>query len=184
MPAAVQRQPVAATTEEPKPAAQRASIFANGTKNGNGNGNGNGDKPIAQFMSSYMFGDDRYDESFTFDAPNGAFLGECGISVSDLIGVGEPKKISAFDVWLFDKNDIQTVTKVIMSKHAYNDPVISQRLEIRGEPILAEPGKLFRLETATLRMEGRIVDVSYGDLPLPEDSYFQRNTIELAVYRK
>lgn len=185
MPAAVQRQQVP-TAEEPKPAAQRASIFANGSKNGNGNGNGvaNGEKPLAQFMSSYMFGDDRYDESFTFDAPNGAFLGECGISISDLIGVGEPKKISAFDVWLFDKNDIQTVTKVIMSKHAYNDPVISQRLEIRGEPILAEPGKLFRLETATLRMEGRIVDVSYGDLPLPEDSYFQRNTIELAIYRK
>jgi hypothetical protein len=183
MPAAVQRQP-APEAVEPKPAAQRASIFANVSKNGNGNGNGNGDKPIAQFMSSYMFGDDRYDESFTFDAPNGAFLGECGISISDLIGVGEPKKISAFDVWLFDKNDIQTVTKVIMSKHAFNDPVISQRLEIRGEPILAEPGKLFRLETATLRMEGRIVDVSYGDLPLPEDSYFQRNTIELAVYRK
>ncbi len=183
VPAAVQRPPAAAV-EEPKPAAQRTSIFANGNKNGNSNVNANGDKPIAQFMSSYMFGDDRYDESFTFDAPNGAFLGECGISISDLIGVGEPKKISAFDVWLFDKNDIQTVTKVIMSKHAYNDPAISQRLEIRGEPILAEPGKLFRLETATLRMEGRIVDVSYGDLPLPEDSYFQRNTIELAVYRK
>lgn len=181
VPAAVQRRPMA-DVEEPKPAAQRTSIFANGNKNGNDNGNG--EKPIAQFMSSYMFGDDRYDESFTFDAPNGAFLGECGISISDLIGVGEPKKISAFDVWLFDKNDIQTVTKVIMSKHAYNDPVISQRLEIRGEPILAEPGKLFRLETATLRMEGRIVDVSFGDLPLPEDSYFQRNTIELAVYRK
>lgn len=183
VPAAVQRQPVK-EVEEAKPAAQRNSIFANGNKNGNGNGNGNGEKPIAQFMSSYMFGDDRYDESFTFDAPNGAFLGECGISISDLIGVGEPKKISAFDIWLFDKNDIQTVTKVIMSKHAFNDPAIRQRLEIRGEPILAEPGKLFRLETATLRMEGRIVDVSYGDLPLPEDSYFQRNTIELAVYRK
>ena len=183
MPAAVQRQPVK-ELEEAKPAAQRTSIFANGNNNGNGKNNGNGEMPIAQFMSSYMFGDDRYDESFTFDAPNGAFLGECGISISDLIGVGEPKKISAFDVWLFDKNDIQTVTKVIMSKHAYNDPVISQRLEIRGEPILAEPGKLFHLETATLRMEGRIVDVSYGDLPLPEDSYFQRNTIELAVYKK
>lgn len=183
MPAAVQRQPVK-EVEEAKPAAQRTSIFANGNNNGNGKNNGNGEKPIAQFMSSYMFGDDRYDESFTFDAPNGAFLGECGISISDLIGVGEPKKISAFDVWLFDKNDIQTITKVIMSKHAYNDPAISQRLEIRGEPILAEPGKLFHLETATLRMEGRIVDVSYGDLPLPEDSYFQRNTIELAVYRK
>jgi flagellar basal body-associated protein FliL len=183
-PAAVQRPP-ASELQEARPAAQRTSIFANGNnKKPNGYENGNGDKPIAQFMSSYMFADDRYDESFTFDAPNGAFLGECGISISDLIGVGEPKKISAFDVWLFDKNDIQTVTKVIMSKHAFNDPAIRQRLEIRGEPILAEPGKLFRLETATLRMEGRIVDVSYGDLPLPADSYFHRNTIELAVYRK
>lgn len=196
-PAAVRRaDPPAATprpavreVEEVRPAAQRVSLFANGETNGNGNTkasniNGNGEKPVAQFMSTYMFGDDRYDESFIFDAPNGAFLGECGISISDLIGVGEPKKISAFDVWLFDKNDIQTVTKVIMSRHVFNDPNIKSRLEIRGEPILAEPGKLFRLETATLRMEGRIVDVSYGDLPLPEDSYFQRNTIELAVYRK
>lgn len=194
-PAAVRRtesqtatpSPAVREFRESKPAAQRISLFANGETDGNGkesNINGNGEKPVAQFMSTYLFGDDRYDESFIFDAPNGAFLGECGISISDLIGVGEPKKISAFDVWLFDKNDIQTVTKVIMSRHAYNDPNIKSRLEIRGEPILAEPGKLFQLETATLRMEGRIVDVSYGDLPLPEDSYFQRNTIELAVYRK
>ena len=175
-------RPMAQVQTEPRPAAQRSSIFANG-KNGS-NVNANGEKPIAQFMTTYMFGDDRYDESFTFDAPNGAFLGECGVSVSDLIGVGEPKKISAFDIWLFDKNDIQTVTKVLMSKHAFNDPEIRSRLEIRGEPILAEPGKLFRLETATLRLEGRIVDVSYGELPLPEDSYFQRNTVELAVFKK
>lgn len=141
-------------------------------------------KPVAQFMTTYMFGDDLYDESFTFDAPNGEFLGECGVSISDIIGVGEPKKISAFDVWLFDKNDIQTVTKVIMSRHAFNDPNIRQRLEIRGEPVLAEPGRQVVLETATLRLEARMVDAIYGDLPLPEDSYFQRTTIELAVYRK
>lgn len=188
-PPAATLRPVVRDVEEVRPPAQRISLFANGETNGNGNikssnVNGKGEKPVAQFMSTYMFGDDRYDESFLFDAPNGAFLGECGISISDLIGVGEPKKISAFDVWLYDKNDVQTVTKVIMSRHAFNDPNIRSRLEIRGEPILAEPGKLFRLETATLRMEGRIVDVSYGDLPLPEDSYFQKNTIELAVYRK
>ena len=141
------------------------------------------EKPIAQFMPTYMFGDDLYDESFTFDAPNGEFLGECGVSISDIIGVGEPKKISAFEVWLFDKNDIQTVTKVMMSEHVFHDPVLRQRLEIKGEPILAEAGKLFELQTASLRMEARIVDLTYGDLPLPPQSYFQRATIELAVYR-
>ncbi len=183
-PAAVPMRPAA----EPAPAAVPAqsqsvfkpSFFGNG-KQSNGT---TVQKPVAQFMSTYVFGDDRYDESFTFDAPNGEFLGECGVSISDIIGVGEPKKISAFDIWLFDKNDIQTVTKVLMSKHSYEDPNTLQRLEIRGEPILAEPDKQFVLETATLRLEGRIVDIIYGEMPLPEDSYFQRSTVELAIYRK
>lgn len=141
-------------------------------------------KPVAQFMTTYMLGDDMYDESFTFDAPNGEFLGECGVSSSDTIGVGEPKKVSAFDIWLFDKNDIQTVTKVVMSKHAFKDAGTRQRLEIRGEPIMAEDGKQFVLETATLRLEAKLVNFQYGDLPLPDDSYFQRATMELAIYRK
>jgi len=160
--------------------AAKPSIFGNG-KAINGQTTV---KPVAQFMSTYVFGDDRYDESFTFDAPNGEFLGECGVSISDIIGVGEPKKISALEIWLFDKNDIQTVTKVLMSRHSFEDAGTRQRLEIRGEPILAEPGRQFVLETATLKLEGRIVDINYGEMPLPEDSYFQRSTVELAVYRK
>jgi hypothetical protein len=72
----------------------------------------------------------------------------------------------------------------MMSEHIFYDPNLRQRLEIKGEPVLAEPGKLFELETATLRMEARIVDMAYGDLPLPPQSYFQRATVELAVYRR
>ena len=183
-PAAVPMRQAAEPTPAPTPVQSQSvfkpSFFGNG-KQTNGSAV---QKPVAQFMSTYAFGDDRYDESFTFDAPNGEFLGECGVSISDIIGVGEPKKISAFDIWLFDKNDIQTVTKVLMSKHSFDDPTTRQRLEIRGEPILAEPGAQFVLQTATLRLEGRIVDVMYGDMPLPEDSYFQRSTVELAIYRK
>jgi len=183
-PAAVPMRP----TAEPEPLTapvQSQSVFKPPFFSNGKQSNGiTAQKPVAQFMSTYVFGDDRYDESFTFDAPNGEFLGECGVSISDIIGVGEPKKISAFEIWLFDKNDIQTVTKVLMSKHSYEDQNTRQRLEIRGEPILAEPDKQFVLETATLRLEGRIVDVMYGDMPLPEDSYFQRSTMELAIYRK
>ena len=184
-PAAVPMRPAA----EPTPAAPvqnqsafKPPLFGNGKQSSSSPVQKQ--KPVAQFMSTYAFGDDRYDESFTFDAPNGEFLGECGVSISDIIGVGEPKKISAFDIWLFDKNDIQTVTKVLMSRHSFEDASTRQRLEIRGEPILAEPGAQFVLQTATLRLEGRIVDVMYGDMPLPEDSYFQRSTVELAIYRK
>ncbi|MCL4560471.1 MAG: hypothetical protein M1281_07650 [Chloroflexi bacterium] len=142
------------------------------------------DPPVAQFMTTYMSGDDLYDDSFSIDSPSGEFLGECGVGISDTIGVGDPKKVTAFEVWLFDKNDIQTVTKVLMSSHAFDDPTIRQRLESKGEPMLTEPGKKILLETATLQLEARIVDMNYGQGAMPTSSFFERLTLELAVWPK
>jgi len=141
-------------------------------------------EPVAQFMTTYVIGDDLYDDSFSIDAATGEFLGECGVGISEMIGVGEPKHVAAFEVWLFDKNDIQTVTKVIMSAHAHEDDKIRMRLESKGEPILAEPGKRVLLETATLQLEARIVDMAYGEGPAPDQSFFERLTLELAVWPK
>jgi hypothetical protein len=140
--------------------------------------------PVAQFMTTYMVGDDLYDDSFSVDAPTGEFLGECGVGISETVGVGEPKRVTAFEVWLFDKNDIQTVTKVIMSAHAYDDEKTRMRLESRGEPILMEPGKQVLLETATLQLEARIIDMEYGEGAAPDQSFLQRLTMELAVWPK
>ncbi len=140
--------------------------------------------PVAQFMTSYSIGDDLYDDTFSIDAPTGEFLGECGAGISDTVGVGDPKKISAFEVWLFDKNDIQTVTKVLMSSHVYNDPGARQRLAIRGEPVHAEQGKIISLETATLRLDVRIVDMNYGQSTLPGSSFFDRMSLEFSIHQK
>ena len=140
--------------------------------------------PVAQFMTTYMVGDDLYDDSFSVDAPTGEFLGECGVGISETVGVGEPKRVTALEVWLFDKNDIQTVTKVIMSEHAYDDQKIRIRLESKGELVLAEPGKQVLLETATLQLEARIIDMSYGEGAAPDLSFFERMTLELSVWPK
>ncbi|WP_448335822.1 hypothetical protein [Bellilinea sp.] len=140
--------------------------------------------PISQYMTTYIMGDDLYDDSFSIDSPTGEFLGECGVGISETIGVGDPKKVTAFEVWLFDKNDIQTVTKVLMSPHAFNDPAIRQRLESKGEPIEVAKERRVLLETATLQLEARVVDVSLGGGALPENSYFERLTLELAVWPK
>lgn len=140
--------------------------------------------PIAQFMTTYMLGDDLYDDSFSIDSPAGEFLGECGVGISETIGVGDPKKVTAFEVWLFDKNDIQTITKVLMSDHGFDDPNIKQRLLSKGEPVLVEPGKRILLETATLQLEARVVDMNYGQGALPPRSFFERLTLELAVWPK
>jgi hypothetical protein len=140
--------------------------------------------PIAHFVTTYVLGDDLYDDSFSIDAPSGEFLGECGVGISDTIGVGDPKKVSAFEVWLFDKNDIQTITKVVMSSHTFNDPTSRQRLASKGEPVLIERGGTILLETASLQMEARVVEVVYGQGALPAESFFERVTLELALWPK
>jgi hypothetical protein len=135
-------------------------------------------------MASYKLGDDLFDDSFSIDAESGEFLGECGVSISETIGVGDTKKVTAFEVWLFDKNDIQTVTSVLMSRHAFTDLAISQRLRAKGEPVLAEPGAEFELITQTLRMVARVSSMGYGNGAMPAESYFDNLLLELAIWQK
>ncbi|MBP9676450.1 MAG: hypothetical protein KBD67_06905 [Anaerolineaceae bacterium] len=143
-----------------------------------------GSGPVAHFMTTFVIGDDLYDDSFSIDAPNGSFLGECGVGISDSIGSGDPKKVTAFEVWLFDKNDIQTVTKVLMSTFAMADAGIKQRLASKGEPVLIEAGMPLLLETATLQLEAKVIEMVYGQGALPSGSFFQRMTLELSVWQK
>jgi hypothetical protein len=138
--------------------------------------------PITQTMTTYVLGDDLYDESFSIDTQAGEFMGEYGVGVSEAIGVGEPKKVTALEIWLFDKNDIKTATKVLMSRHAFSDPSIRSRLEPKGELILVESQSQILLETATLQLLATVVDLEYGKGPLPDGSYFERITLELAIW--
>ncbi|HPH95419.1 MAG TPA: hypothetical protein PKW33_05720 [Anaerolineaceae bacterium] len=165
--------PLARQAAEINRAAERTDFQAEGQEN-----------PVAQFMTTYMAGDDLYDDSFSIDSPAGEFLGECGVGISHTVGVGDPKKVTAFEVWLFDKNDIQTVTKVLMSPYAFEDAGIRQQLESKGEPVLAEGGQRLVLETATLQLEARVVDMSIGQGAAPDNSIFDRLTLELAVWPK
>ena len=143
-----------------------------------------GDDSLATFRTIYALGDDDYDDSFSIENPTGDFLGECGVGIGDLIGAGEPNKVSAFEVWLFDKNDIQTVTKVVMSNYAHNDAETRNRLSAKGDPIVAEPGSVISLQTASLEVEARIVDMTYGESALPSQSFFERLTIEIRAWSR
>ena len=138
--------------------------------------------PLAQFVTTYNLGDDHYDPSFSIELENGEFMGECGVGVSETIGVGAPNKVTAFEVWLFDKNDIRTVTKVIMSDYAFQDEALRTKLAPKGEPVLARVGEDVILETKTLRVRARVVEAGYGMGNLPPSSFFQTLTVELATW--
>jgi len=140
------------------------------------------DQPLATFRTTYSVGDDLYDDSFSIESAAGDFLGECGVGIGDVIGVGEPKKVSAFEIWLFDKNDIQTVTKVLMSRYTFEDGDTRAKLASKGDPFEAKSGEVISLQTASLTVEARIVDMNYGDSALPAESYFDRLTVELKAF--
>lgn len=140
--------------------------------------------PVAQYVTTYVTGDDLFDDSFSIDSPAGEFLGECGVGISETIGVGDPKKVTAFEVWMFDKNDIQTVTKVLMSPHAFSDPAFRSKLEAKGELLNVGAQRQVVLETQTLQMIATISDMQLGQGALPEGSYFDRITLELAIWSK
>lgn len=142
------------------------------------------ERPQRVFVTTYTLGDDAYDESFSIDSPTGEFLGECGVSISEVIGTGAPDKVCAFEVWLFDRNDIKTVTKVLMSDHAYHDSAIRARQSTKGEVLLAAPGKEFTLETASLRVWAKVLEMEYGVDDAPADSFFSKLTLQMTAQVK
>jgi len=147
-------------------------------------GTGNRTIPLAQWPTEYNIGHDTYDDSFSIETSAGEFLGECGVGISESVGIGDPKKVTAFEVWLFDKNDIRTVTKVIMSEHAYYDEALRAKLAPKGEAVLARLNETVVLETASLIINARIVELEYGAGELPPKSFFERMVVEMAAWAK
>ncbi|MBN1138161.1 MAG: hypothetical protein JXM73_16345 [Anaerolineae bacterium] len=145
---------------------------------------GIGQPPLGHFITTYKLGEDTYDESFSIETPTGDFLGECGVGISELIGKGEPDSVTAFEVWLFDKSDIRTVTKVLMSEYAYNDEQMRARLAPKGEAVLAEVGVPFMLETTGLQVQATVSDLQYGEGQMPPKSFFRQLTLGLVAMAK
>jgi hypothetical protein len=145
---------------------------------------GVGQPPLGHFFTTYQLGEDTYDESFSIETPMNEFLGECGVGISETIGVGDPDKVTAFEVWLFDKSDIRTVTKVLMSEHAYHNDALRAKLASKGEAVLAEPGSPFTLETSGLQVRVDVTELLYGDGEPPARSFFSKLTVELVAMAK
>ncbi|MBX3082480.1 MAG: hypothetical protein KF716_12660 [Anaerolineae bacterium] len=140
--------------------------------------------PVSKFVSTFVMGDDLFDDSFSIETSSGEFLGETGAGISKTIGVGDPKKVTAIEVWVFDKNDIRTVTKVLMSDYAFGDAALKAELATKGEAVQAAPGGITLLETQTLTVQARIIDMAYGSGSLPTNSFFERMSIEISAWPK
>ena len=143
---------------------------------------GETEPPLREFTMKYELGDDHFDLSHAIETATGMFLGECGMGISETLNASGPKRVTAFEVWLFDKNDIRTVTSVLMSEHAYADPALKAKLAAKGDLVLAEPSAAITIETQTLRVRARVTEMEYGIGQLPENSFFSRLHVVLAAW--
>ncbi len=144
---------------------------------------GVGPPPLLQKTSSYSLGMDNFDESFAIETEDNEWLGECGMGISESLSGGTPRRVAAFEVWLFDKPNTRTVTKVLMSDFASSDETLRNKLSARGDPVLAAPGGVFTLETPALKVEARVVDMEYAE-GTPAFGYFNSLKVSLSVHRK
>lgn len=137
---------------------------------------------LGHFETTYRYGDDGYDTSFNIETPAGEFYGACGIGFSEVIAEG-PDKITAFEIWLFDRTDpqnVQTVTAVLMSEHAYYDDALREKMKDRGEAVLAESGREITVSGTGLVLTARVSEFEYGPpTGVPRNSYFERLATEL-----
>lgn len=140
---------------------------------------------LGRVQAIYTAGMDNFDASFPLETPKQGFLGECGIGVSETVGDGLPDKVTAFDLWLFDKTDVRTVTHILMSDYAFNDAGVRTKLQTKGDAILAANNQVITLETQSLKIEARVFDLVYASNPsLPPNSYFQKLAIEITPFYK
>jgi uncharacterized membrane protein YciS (DUF1049 family) len=139
--------------------------------------------PLKSFTTTYVLGDDFFDPSFSIEMGS-EFLGECGVGISETIGSGDPKKVTALEAWLFDKSDIRTVTTVLASEYAMGDEDLLAKLEPKGEVKEIHPGMEVTLETTALRVSATIKEVEYAQGDLPDRSFYQRVSIELRAWVK
>ncbi|HEY3291661.1 MAG TPA: hypothetical protein VGK87_16130 [Anaerolineae bacterium] len=141
--------------------------------------------PIETFTPTiYRNGDDHYDVDFPISGPLGELIGECGASIADRIGLDSPARVSALALWVFDKTDFQSTTKILFTHHAYFDTVTRAKLKARGDAVEAIDGGVVEILTSLLRVEIQVSDMVLNSDNNPAQGYFQSVSLTFRVFKR
>lgn len=142
------------------------------------------DKTLMHFQTVYQLGDDLFDETFSLDEDEDRFLGECGIGIAETINSTDPKAVTAFEIWLFDREDVQTPTYFLLSDFAFSNEQMINRLKNKGRFDRLVKGGEYALESHTLKMKVRISELEYGSENGEKNSYFNKVGFDVTVWKK
>ena len=141
------------------------------------------DLPIAHYEVTYSIEDSYFDETFSIDE-NDVFLGECGIGIGETLNNDEPRTVTAFEVWLFDRNDNHTPTHYLLSDFAMANEGIVDRIKNKGNYDRIKKGIRLAFTTESLLMKITVKDLKYGtDLPQEHNSYFEKAVFDIQIRR-
>jgi hypothetical protein len=143
------------------------------------------EQPVFHMFTTYVVGDELYNQFFEINSAEGTYIGQCGVEISDTIPVFEkPKRVRGIGVWLFSVKHNETTTAILMTPDGYNKEALREQLQKKGEPIMVEPNQVVEIETRALKMHVRVSEVKYGQGTSEEETYFNRLTLELAAWPK
>jgi hypothetical protein len=136
---------------------------------------------LGSFEAEYSLGQDDFDCSFSIESPEGDFYGECGIGIADVLSSEGAQKVDAFELWLFDKADIRTVSRMLVSEYVLQDQALSSKLSAKGELVPARAGLVVELVTMSLRVTATIKACRLADEGALPNAYFAQLAVDLVV---
>ena len=112
------------------------------------------------------------------------YLGEYGLSAGQT-APNNHNMVLTLEVWLFDKSDTQTTDITLAPPVVVNDPDLKARYTKENISVLPlQEGQIILLETAELRLEGRVRRVKYGGTTNDGVPIIEEAEIEMLGKRK
>jgi len=149
---------------------------------------GEGPPPHKRWTAIYSSTRERFDESENIETEEGALVASVGMLISEIVPEAiipdsKPQQVTAFDFWVFDKTDITTYNRVILSERAYKDDLNQASIEdnAQAEAILAEQGEEFTIESKAMRVVAKIEDLEFGG---EGNAYFDKITVKANIFLK
>ncbi|NLG26886.1 MAG: hypothetical protein GX557_03195 [Chloroflexi bacterium] len=136
---------------------------------------------LGTFEAEYSYGQDDFDCSFSIESTDGSFYGECGIGIAGVLSADGAQKVDAFELWLFDKGDIRTVAKILVSPYVEQDDALTASLSAKGELVPAQEGLVVELETLSLRVTATLAHCQFAEDAGRPEAYFTALSVGLLV---
>jgi hypothetical protein len=137
-------------------------------------------KPLSEYLATYTAKDKFFDLSFQIEESS-RYLGECGITVAKVLDETS-NQASALELWLFDAQGAQTISKILASNFSFNQTSIYNELTQIGQTILIQAGDQIVLETKQIKVTANVLQVEYDPKSPKPQNLFKKVVIQIKVW--